>query len=208
MAHRLHRGSPMRHIIHSTPLAAFALLVAACNTSKTPEEARKDAKEALSEHREAVIEAREEPPVEEAKEIAAANEELAEDYADAYENVEPDHEKNHEPKTAANEPEGDDQGADLDERFDAIRQSETDAEFAARARKTIAALERDLAATERRVDDPAAVERVEKSIANAKEDLEEIEGPNAEVLDDGKLGIAVSINTARRRLDRLDDDAK
>lgn len=187
-------------------MAAFALLVAACNTSKSPEEAQEDAKEALSEHRVAVIEAREEPPVEEAKEIAAANEELAEDYADAYENVEPkEHEPEHE--AADDEPDAADE-LSVDQRFEAIRRSESDAEFAARARKTIAALERDLAATEPRVDDPDAVKRVEQSIANAKKDLEEIEGPNAEVLDDGKLGIAVSINTARRRLERLDDDAK
>lgn len=204
MARRLQRSTAMRHIIHSTPMAAFALLVAACNTSKSPEEAQEDAKAALSEHRAAVIEAREEPPVEEAKEIAAANEELAEDYADAYENVEP---AKHEHDASDDDPDGA-HGSSADQRFEAIRRSESDAEFAARARKTIAALERDLAATEPRVDDPAAVERVEESIANAKKDLEEIEGPNAEVLDDGKLGIAVSINTARRRLERLDDDAK
>ena len=106
----------------------------------------------------------------------------------------------------ANEERAQDQDtADADDRF-ALRPSETDAEFAARAKQTIAALDRDLAQVKTDKVPADDLRDVEEKLAEARKDLDEMNDGDARLIGDGKLGVTMAINSARRKLDRIQED--
>jgi hypothetical protein len=177
---------------HALPkaLLAGAVLIGGCDKNDTPDE---KVHEARVEHREEVREAsRENDPDQRAKEVAEANAELAQEHAEAYENVERD---------ADDDRAGDDRAGDDRDRFQAL-EDETDSAFVQRANGRIAAIQKELDSLDsaKRADDDA--HDVEEQLAEARKDLAEFKGDR--LPDDGKLGVTVAINAAERELDRLE----
>ncbi|MCX4239237.1 hypothetical protein [Paraliomyxa miuraensis] len=95
--------------------------------------------------------------------------------------------------------------AHLESRFEGIEQ-ESKEEFVKRAREAITALETELAAAKVANKSAESIKDIESSIDEANKDLDEIEHGTTKVIDDGKVGVTLAINAARRKLDRLNDD--
>jgi len=155
-------------------------LFAGCESDSPAE----DMKQAREEHRESLQEAQTiNDPEDRTEAMNEANVELAEEYADAREEM-----AMHSGQVAH-------PGAR--DRFEAFR-DETDPAFAARARERIAMIDSDLG----RMSTTAAQRKgVADSLREAREDLEEFR--RDEVFDDGKVGVTTAINSAERKLDRL-----
>lgn len=91
------------------------------------------------------------------------------------------------------------------ERF-AAYEKESVATFAARADTAITALQADLEAARSKVEgEPKGevkmdLERAENALKEARKDLVEVRTNSGATIDDGRLGVAVNINEAQRRL--------
>lgn len=207
----------------SMTLYALALglcSIGACTKSPSEEraEARREMGEALDDHRKEVKEAEEEHTGERAKEITEANEKLAEKQKEAYEDV-----KEAEEEAAEDDVEDDNEGSVVAEgnakpekdvnavkdRFEAYK-GETKSQFETRAQARIAALEGEIKtiAGHHTVDskDQDQLSDARNSLAEAKKDLDEVVHGTDKVFDDGKAGVAVAINKARRKVERVKDD--
>lgn len=203
-------------------VVALALSLGACNKDPAEErqEARKEMGKALEEHAEKVNEAEEENEADKGKEITQANQELAEKQKEAYDDVEAaekreaddmdDADDDQEGAVVVERPKGDKPESEKDvlaDRFEAYK-DETKAEFQTRAQGRIAALEKELKSVEGTVDADAhkVLDDAKTSLAEAKKDLNEVVSGTEEVFDDGKAGVAVAINKARRKVERVKDD--
>ena len=191
----------------TVPLCITMLLGwSACTEDKTVATAKDEARDALDEHAHKVVEANREAAAtrdanrtDRVQALGEANAELAQDYADAHEGTRP-----HATAAEGGTPDGTVVQQDGD-RFKAY-QSETKEEFAARASATIAAIETELVAVRTKKPDADALVDVEEQLAEARKDLDEVVHGTPKVVDDGKLGVMVAINSAQRKLDRIKDD--
>jgi cytochrome c556 len=199
-------------------VVALALSLGACNKDPAEErqEARREMGEALDDHAEKVNEAQEENEADKGKEITQANKELADKQKEAYDDVEAAEKREaedmdeEEGARVVERPAGDKPESEKDvlaDRFEAYK-DETKAEFQTRAQGRIAALEKELKSVEGTVDADAhkVLDEAKTSLAEAKKDLNEVVSGTEEVFDDGKAGVAVAINKARRKLERVKDD--
>lgn len=209
----------------SMTLYALALglcSVGACDKSPSEEraEARREMGEALDDHRKEVKEAEEEHSGERAKEITEANEKLAEKQKEAYEDVK--EAERDEAEEARDDADDDNEGSvvaegnakpekDVDavkDRFEAYK-GETKSQFETRAHARIAALEGEIKTIEGKTSDAKdgdTLSDARNSLAEAKKDLDEVVHGTDKVFDDGKAGVAVAINKARRKVERVRDD--
>ena len=189
-------------------MVALGLLsLPACNRDEPAKErraARQEVGEALDEHREQVNEAVEEAEGEKAKKVTEANRELAEKHKEAYEDVE-ESQREYDEQMARKQPES--AKDPVTDRFEAYK-DETKQEFQTRASARINALEQEIRSMEGRVeaDDTDEVAAARTSLDEARKDLDEVVGGTEEVFDDGKAGVAVAINRARRKVERIKDD--
>lgn len=172
--------------------------------AKERREARKEMGEALDEHREKVNEALDKDQPEKIEEVSEANRELAEKHKKAYEDVEEaEAEKNEQMARARPESELD----PVNDRFEAYK-DETKDQFKMRASARINALEQEIKSIEGTVSEDATDEIADarSSLEEARKDLGEVVGGTEEVFDDGKAGVAVAINRARRKVERIKDE--
>jgi cytochrome c556 len=196
-------------------VVALALSLGACNKDPAEErqEARREMGEALDDHAEKVNEAQEENEADKGKEITQANKELADKQKEAYDDVREAEENEADEmdpdRPLADKPDNVNESEKdvLANRFEAYK-DETKAEFQTRAQARIQALEQELKSVEGSApadrDDDLAAART--SLDEAKKDLNEVVSGTEEVFDDGKAGVAVAINKARRKVERVKED--
>jgi hypothetical protein len=191
----------------------LGLSLGACDKDPAEErqEARKEMGEALDDHREKVNEAEEENEADKGKQITQANKELADKQKEAYEDVkEAEEDEAEEGSRVVDRPVGDKPETDKDvlaDRFEAYK-DETKAEFQTRAQGRIAALEKELKSVEGKADAKGTevLAEARTSLDEAKKDLKEVVSGTEDVFDDGKAGVAVAINKARRKVERVKED--
>jgi len=177
-------------------VAALLGLATACNTNNTREEAREDVIEARSEARQDAAEAmRHDDPSQSAERVAEINQDLAESHKDAYQGV----------NDKAGAPAAGAVATVKYERFEAL-EDESDEAFLSRADSAIRRVETDLTAmgTAQTADDDYY--DAKESIANAKKSLSEARQKPSDAVFDGKVRVAVAINSAQRQVAELADD--
>ncbi len=181
---------------YALPLASLLSLVglAGCPSEDSSRGQSKDeVQAALQEHAEDVEAAKQQDdPSDEIDEMHAANRELAEAVSDA-------------PAQAADADANGETSVGPDNRFKLLDKESKD-EFVVRAEGKIAALQRELAGIKGANVDPKDVTDVEETLDEARKDLDEVEHGSEQVVDDGKLGVTVAINSARRKIDRIQND--
>lgn len=94
--------------------------------------------------------------------------------------------------------------ANTEKRFGVI-ELESKEDFIKRAETTLDTLDKELAAAKATGADSEATSDIQGKIAEARKDLDELENGTTKVIDDGKLGVTTAINSARRKLDRLNE---
>jgi hypothetical protein len=178
----------MNHRRITIVLMSAGLMIGACEKHETP---REELAEARGEHRGEIREASQlEDQDEKAKKVAKANKELAQEHADAYEDVDENN------KGAA-------RNADRG-RFGALK-DETDRAFVVRAKERIDTIQRELTALAPAEQDRDEIKDVKDKLAEARKDLDEFQDDDL-LVDDGKIGVTVAINAAERQLDDLRTD--
>lgn len=195
--------------IHQGLHALCVVMLAACPGESS------DAREEYAEHGDSVAEALTiEETVERVNESEKADTELAEDQRGAHEDVEWGDESSRKQQARDGAPAKDvvitEAGSmPSDHRFRAY-EGETKQDFESRAEAQIAAIEaevRSLSLRQLDRDQTDTLADARTQLREARDDLDDVVDGSTSVFDDGKLGVAVAINAARRKVDRVKSNA-
>lgn len=186
-------------------VSALCGLTMACNANSTRQEAREDVADARTEARQDAAEALRDnvEPADQAKSVAQINEELAQQHKDAYEGVE---EQKHGAHVNAGAHGGNDSVlAGKYERFEAL-EDESDDAFIRRANAAIQRVESDLTAVGTTPTEQEEYNDAREAIASAKKSLTEARQKPDDAVFDGKVRVAVAINSAQREVSEVLDE--
>lgn len=182
-------------------VAAVLGLATACNSNSTRAEAREDVIEARSEARQDAAEAmRNDDPAHTAERVAEINQDLAKSHKEAYHGVD---EQGRAHAQAGGAVAG---GSAVSyERFEALEDESNEA-FLTRADSAIRRVETDLTAIGTPKNNDEDYYDAKEAIANAKKSLSEARQKPDDAVFDGKVRVAVAINSAQREVSELADD--
>lgn len=187
-------------------VGALLGLSVACNMTTTPQEAREDVAEARSDARQDAAEVmKEKDAVDQAQKVAQINEDLAQEHKDAYDGVDPKNSAEH--QAGAHHDQDGSVLAGKYERFEAL-EDETDDAFLRRANATITKVESDLSKVGAAPTQNEDVADAQEAIANAKKSLSEARQKPDDAVFDGKVRVAVAINSAQRHVSEAIEEVK
>lgn len=184
-------------------VSALGGLMMACTGNSTRQEAQEDVVEARTEARQDAAEALRDhvEPADQAKSVAQINEDLAQEHKEAYEGVQ-------DPKHAANDAHAGVHAGDGSvlagkyERFEAL-EDESDEAFIRRADAAIQRVESDLTAGGTTPSEKEDYLDAKEAIASAKKSLTEARQKPDDAVFDGKVRVAVAINSAQREVSEV-----